>query len=161
MFQGDFVSARVHEEQGIGCYDPQQHHSLALVYGQDPGVRCLAYAAWIYWFLGYPEQARKRTSEALTLARELSHPFSLAWALACTAFLYQFLRDSRQTQVTAEEALRLSQEQGFSFMNPYIDFWRGWTLAQQGEVKKGLTQMHRGLTDYRAGGGGVGWPFLL
>jgi predicted ATPase len=135
--------------------------SLAFLYGQDPGVRCLAYAAWIYWFLGYPEQARERTAEALTLARELAHPFSLAWALACTGFLYQFLRDSQQTQNTAEEVLRLSQEQGFSFMNAWCDFWCGWVLAQQGEVKKGLTQMHRGLTAYRTGGAEVGWPYLL
>jgi predicted ATPase len=161
MFQGDFVYARAHEERGIDCYNPRQHHSLAFLYGQDPGVRCLAYAAWIYWFLGYPEQARKRTAEALTLARKLAHPFSLAWALACTAFLYQFLRDSQQTQNTAEEVLRLSQEQGFSFMNAWCDFWCGWVLAQQGEVKKGLTQMHRGLTAYRTGGAEVGWPYLL
>jgi predicted ATPase/class 3 adenylate cyclase len=161
MFQGDFVSARVHEEQGISCYDPQQHHSLAFLYGQDPGVRCLAYEAWILWFLGYPEQALKRTSEAITLARELAHPFSLVWALACTAFLCQFLRDGQQTQNAAEEALKLSQEQGFSFMNAYGDFWCGWVLAQQGEVKKGLTQMRHGLAAYRAGGAELGVPYLL
>ena len=31
--------------------------------------------------LGYPDQALKRIQEALTLAQELSHPFSLALAL--------------------------------------------------------------------------------
>ena len=69
-------------EQGIALYDPQQHRSHAFLYGQDPGVTCLSYAAWALWFLGYPDQALKRSHEALTLAQELSHPFSLAFALS-------------------------------------------------------------------------------
>src|SRR5262249_43631676 len=117
--------------------------------------------AWIDWFLGYPEQARRKATEAVALARRLAHPFSLVWALACAAFLQQFLRDSQQTQKIADEALTLSQEQGFSFMYPYVEFWRGWSLAQQGRLRDGFAQMHRGLTDYGTGGGGVGWPFLL
>jgi predicted ATPase len=161
MFQGDFVAAREHEEQGIKCYDPQQHHSLAFLYGQDPGVRCLAYAAWIDWFLGYPEQARKRTTEAIALARKLVHPFSLAWALACTAFLQQFLRDEQQTQTTAEEVLALAREQGFLFLHAWGDFWCGWVLARRGEKIKGLEQMYRGLEAHRAAGAEVGWPYLL
>ena len=49
--------------------------------GQDPGVACQSYACLALWFLGYPDQALKRSQEALTLAQELSHPFSLAFAL--------------------------------------------------------------------------------
>ena len=41
----------------------------------------LSYAAWVLWILGYPDQARKRIGEALNLAQDLSHPFSLAFAL--------------------------------------------------------------------------------
>ena len=37
------------------------------------------------WYLGYPDQALKRSHEALTLAQELSHPFSLAFALSFAA----------------------------------------------------------------------------
>ena len=44
-------------------------------------MACLSYAAWTLWHLGYPDQALKRSQEALTLAQELSHPFSLAFAL--------------------------------------------------------------------------------
>ncbi len=34
--------------------------------------------SWTLWFLGYPDQALKRSHEALTLAQGLSHPYSLA-----------------------------------------------------------------------------------
>jgi len=31
--------------------------------GCDAGIRCLSYAAWNLWQLGYPEQALKRCNE--------------------------------------------------------------------------------------------------
>ena len=64
---------------------PSSTAPMPSVYGQDPGVACLSYAAWALWFLGYPDQALKRSHEALTLAQELSHPFSLAFALSFAA----------------------------------------------------------------------------
>ncbi len=47
----------------------------------DPGVIGLSYAAFVSVVLGYPDQALQRNHEALTLAQELSHPYSLAVAL--------------------------------------------------------------------------------
>ena len=79
---GEFAPARAHVEQGIALYDPQQHRSLAFLYGgEDPGVLCLCYAGRVLWALGYADQALQRNHEALSLARELSHPHSLAVAL--------------------------------------------------------------------------------
>jgi adenylate cyclase len=43
-------------------------------------------------WLGYPDQARQRSREALTLAQELAHPFSLAYTLYFAAFLHQLRR---------------------------------------------------------------------
>ena len=79
---GEFASAREHLGAGIALYDPQQHRSMPSLRCSDPGVACLSYAAWTLWYLGYPDQALKRSHEALTLAQELSHPFSLAYAWA-------------------------------------------------------------------------------
>ena len=77
-FCGEFAAARHHFEQGIACYDPKQHRSQAFLYGvADPGVFCRTEVAHALWLLGYPEQARQRSQEALRLARELAHPLSL------------------------------------------------------------------------------------
>jgi hypothetical protein len=57
-----------------------QRRTHALLYGQDLGVLCQGYTRPL-WSLGYPEQARKRGYAAMTLAEELKHPFSLAFAL--------------------------------------------------------------------------------
>src|SRR5262249_51880760 len=82
FYLGALAPAREHLEQGIALYDDQQHHSLTLLYnGSDSGMACRAIRAQILWLCGYPEQALRGMLEALTLAQQLSHPFSLVWAL--------------------------------------------------------------------------------
>src|SRR5262249_43632331 len=61
------LAARAHQEQGITLYDLQQHRSLAFLSGLDPGVMCLNFAANTLWHLGYPDQALKRSREAIML----------------------------------------------------------------------------------------------
>ena len=47
------------------------------------------------WFLGYPDQALQRIHKALSLAQELTHPYTLALVHNRAAFLGQFLRQVR------------------------------------------------------------------
>ena len=89
FFMGELTSARLHPEQGIALSDPEAQRTLALRYGQAPGVQCLSYAAYTLWCLGSPEQGLARSQEACTMARELEHPLSLATALFFAARLWQ------------------------------------------------------------------------
>ncbi|MEW6299090.1 MAG: tetratricopeptide repeat protein [Thermodesulfobacteriota bacterium] len=82
FYVAELDTARAHLEQSIALYLPQQHHVLAFLYGQDVGVSARSYLAWVLWQLGYPEQARRRAEEALSLARQLSRPYSHAFSLA-------------------------------------------------------------------------------
>jgi hypothetical protein len=66
--------AREHWDRGIALYDPERHRPHAFVYGQDPGEFCLANAALALWLLGYPDQALKRSDEAVALAHKIAHP---------------------------------------------------------------------------------------
>src|SRR5262245_36338524 len=74
---GALTAARQHLEEGIARYTPEQRRAPVFRIGHDPGVACRAFAAWALWLLGYPGQALTRLHEALMLAHELSHPFSL------------------------------------------------------------------------------------
>jgi hypothetical protein len=85
---GELVPARGHLEQGIALYDPHKGRSSAFRGTQHPGVACLAVVAYVLWLLGYPDQALQRSHEALTLAQELAHPFSLGFALLWAARLH-------------------------------------------------------------------------
>jgi predicted ATPase len=159
---GEWVQAREHLEQSLALYDSQQHHSLAFMYGeQDPGVICQADIACLLWFLGYPDQALQKSHQALTLAQELSHPFSLAFALAFAALLHQYRREGRAVQERAEAAITLATEQGFPVWMAGGIFLRGWALAEQGQREEGMAQMRQGLAASRAIGVGLGRPHYL
>src|SRR5712692_7195076 len=159
--QGEIPLAREHVEQGIALYDPQQHRSLAFVYGMDTGMTCLIYAAWVLWLLGYPDQALKRSHEAITLAQELSHLYSLSFALDFTANLHQFRREWRLAQERAEAAIAVSAEQGFTLDLSRAAILRGWALAEQGQGEDGIAQMQQGLAAYRETGAELDRPYFL
>jgi DNA-binding NtrC family response regulator len=44
FLRGEMAVARPHLEHGSALYDPQAHRSLALVYGEDPGIGCRVFA---------------------------------------------------------------------------------------------------------------------
>jgi class 3 adenylate cyclase/tetratricopeptide (TPR) repeat protein len=113
-FLGEFVSARAHLEQSIELYDPERHRDHAVRYGQDPGVVARALLAWLLWELGYPDRALEKTYEALSLARELSHPFTLAYALILSSTILLWRRDPRAAIQLTDDLIPLCRKQGFS-----------------------------------------------
>ncbi len=153
---GEFASAQAHLEQGISLYNPQQHRSLAFLYGTDPRVICLFYVAWVLWYLGYPDQALKKIQEVF---QELSHSHSLAVALNGAAFFHQLRRERQAAQERAEAAIALSTEQGFTLNLAMGTILQGWALAGQGEER--ILQMRQGMAAYRATGAEVARPWFL
>jgi predicted ATPase len=158
---GDLATARAHLEQGMALYNAQEHHALAFLYGQDLGVVCLSYLAYTLCLLGYPAQALQRGREALTLAQELTYPFSLAAALNWAAWLHHFRREPRLAHERAEAARKLSTEQGFPFRAAEAAFWEGWALAAQGHRATGVAQMRQSLVEYQATGAALSRPYYL
>ena len=116
----------------------------------------LAYAAFTLWLLGYPEQALTRLHELLTLAQELSHPFSLVRALHYATSLHLLRREWSTAQARAEAALALSTEQEFGQFVGVLTFQRGQALAAQGQYAEGLAQMRQGLAAKQAAGSEIG-----
>jgi predicted ATPase/class 3 adenylate cyclase len=152
FYLGEIVSARQHAEQGIALYDLRQHRFLTFRSGESPGMACLLVATLALWWLGYPEQALQRNREALALAQELAHPFSLAWALMSTVWLHQCRREVQSAQEVAEATLTLASEHGFQVYLAFGALLGGWTLAEEGQTEEGITQMRQGLANLRAMG---------
>ncbi len=152
FFLGEPVPARTHLEQGIVLYDPQQHRSRTLSSGIDPGVVGLSRMAWTLWMLGYAEQALTRSQEALSLARQLSHAYSLGFALHYAGVLRQSRREAQFVQEWAEATIALSREQGFVQWLEGGMFLRGWALAEQGLAQEGIEQLRESLASKRARG---------
>jgi predicted ATPase len=136
----------------------EQHRSLTFRYGQDSKVTCLGYVAWALWLLGYPDQARARMHEMLALAQELSHPFTLAFALNWAACVHRFRREWSPLHKRAEEVIALSREHGFAQRVATGTILQGGALAEQGQRQAGIEQICQGLAAFRATGSEVGLP---
>jgi class 3 adenylate cyclase/predicted ATPase len=149
---GEWGLAREYSEQGRTFYDQQKHGSYLSLYGADFGVWSLTNAALVLWCLGYPDQALQRSREALTLAQELAHPFSLGWVLDATSWLHHYRREPQAAQEQAEAAIILSRAQGFRLWSAWASILWGWALAMQGREEEGIAQIHEGLTAFRATG---------
>ena len=150
---GDLAATREHMEQGVALYDPKRHSSHTYLYGQDPGVACLAFGAVALWLLGYPDQAVQRSREAVALGGELGQPSTLALALYFAAMLRQYRREGPAVQESAEATTAIATEHGFSFWLAGGLVMRGWALAEQGAWASGIAQLRQGLTAWVATGG--------
>jgi len=64
-------------------------------------------------------------------------------------------------QERAEAVINLATEQGFSLWRAIGCSLRGWTLAQQGQAKEGIEQIHQSLRAYGATGAELNQSYFL
>jgi predicted ATPase len=150
---GEYATARAHFEHMICFYEPQRHHrSLVSLRGSDAGVSALASDACCLWCLGFPDQAQKRSQEALALARELGHPFSLAGVLSeAGCVLYEMSRDAPALKDHAEELLRLAHEKVPAWLGAGT-YALGVALVMLGQVQEGIAQLREGMAAIQSRG---------
>jgi predicted ATPase len=158
---GEFGPSREHWAQSLVHYDPQQHHASTFLFCFDLGVFSLCWAPHSLWHLGYLDQALIMSRQALTMAQDLAHPFSLAAALDYAAMLHQFRREGVAVHEQAEAALALCTKQGFTYYLAWATFMQGWAAVEQGQGEEGIAQMRRGLAALRATGAALRLPYYL
>jgi predicted ATPase len=143
---GRLAATREHVEQGLALYDSKRHSNHTYLYGQDPGVSCLAFGAIALWLLGYPDQAMQHSRQAVALGGDLGQPNSLALALHFAAILRQYRREGAAVQVSAEVTKAIANDHGYSFWLASGLIMQGWALAEQGAWADGIARLRHGLT---------------
>ena len=144
---GELASANSHLQQGLALYDPQQHRSYVSFYGgHDPGVCCRNHSALTLWALGYPDQALEWTQEALSLARELSHPLTTVITLYYAALVHYQRGEREATEEKAKALVALATAQGLPVWMEHGSRLLAGLLVEQGRGKEGIAQLERGLT---------------
>jgi predicted ATPase len=158
---GEFIQAQAHLEKSKALYDSKNHRFHVSLFGQDPGVASLSYGSWILWLRGYPDQALERVYDALTLAQELSHPFSIAYATTWTAWVHQLRTEAKAVREQAEAATLLCSEQAFEQWGAWAMSLLGWGLAELGRKEEGISQIRKGLAKSQATGAELLRPYYL
>jgi DNA-binding SARP family transcriptional activator len=127
-------------ERMLALYDAERDRPMVYQLGFDPLIASLSHAGWALWFLGYPDQARQRSEEAVSLAREWGHPFVEAFALFFAAQLYVYQREMHLVGERAEATIALSEKHGIAFWLAAGMCAMGWALVEEGKLDEGITQ---------------------
>jgi predicted ATPase/DNA-binding SARP family transcriptional activator/predicted negative regulator of RcsB-dependent stress response len=146
---GEFTTALDHIELMIAFYKPLDHHqSMVVLRGSDAGTSALSFAACCLWCLGYPEQALQRSQEALILARDHGHPFSLCDVVCYAGCRFNAMRrDAPALKQHAEQMVRIATENHFQAWMGTANMSHGEALILLGQVQEGETQLRAGM-DY-------------
>jgi class 3 adenylate cyclase/predicted ATPase/ribosomal protein L40E len=143
---GELDAAQKHAEYGVANYNQQEHSHLASLYGgHDPGVCGLRHAAMTLWLLGYPDQALKRSQEAVALAQNLSHPYSLAQALYVLGRVHQQRGELETASTWIDAITQIGTERGFLRYVMHANFLRGRLMVDQGRTEEGIVEMRRAV----------------
>jgi predicted ATPase len=159
-FAGRQASALAHFERCLELYDPATHRQLALVYGEDPGVASHHYSAFVNWFLGYPDRARRHATAACRLARDLGYPNDIVLATTRAAFVQIMCGDVDRAQDLNGALLEMCQQHDLARWWAYWKVVDGWALGRRDEPAKAVAQMRDGLTGLSAAGAMLGAPFF-
>jgi len=161
-WRGESSHGLGHLEEVLRLYHPQEHRGHEYLSASAyPGVWAGFYLGFTLYALGYPDQALTRDREALSLARELSHPFSEAVALAGLSRDYWLRGESRAAIEAAGAVIALSDEHGFPFYLSYGTFFRGAALADQGQLREAIAAIRGSLETKRATGEVMGSSMML
>ena len=155
---GRLELSREHLNHALAAYAGPPHSALSLFAGPDLGVFCRSYLAQVFWLTGRIQEIPSPPSDAITLARELSHPFSLAIALDYTAMLHVFREEAQAALDRAEEAAAVCRKHGFAYYLAWADIVAGWATARVGETALGLAKLRHGLDALKAMGAELRLP---
>lgn len=148
---GNYVEALRYCEEGIEAYTPQQS-SIPFPHVFDPGVMSFSYAGMALWTLGYPNQAKKRTDEAVNLARQLDRSYGLALAYGLSAAFHGFYSDAEQVLAYAEASAEISAKKGFFQWEAHSKIMLYWAKIKQGGGEEDFAEMRQALVDWRSTG---------
>ena len=151
FFLGQFDEARTHLFAAKSLDDPNRQRSQVFFYGQDPGITARIFLARTFWILGEIEHVEPLALEAIGLARELEHPFTLVFALTSLSWIYSTLRNAKRTLELTDEAIAVSTQYSFELGLAWATSFQGWALTENGQ-EEGLAKLINGLSATRATG---------
>ena len=152
FFVGSFASSQSHLEEALAVYDPMSHRSLGHQVGFYPHVSAQAYLGNVLSCLGYPDQALARSREAITEARRLAHPPTLAGTLATAIRLHLVIEDNAILRQWIDQLIAVTTEQGFPHWRAMGMICRGWVKVKNGDVGEGISLLRSGSAASRATG---------
>jgi len=91
--------------------------------------------------LGKPDEALRMSNEALSRARQLKHPYTLALAIHQAAEMRFSRREPEATRELAEALIARAEEHGFQQRLLAGRAFRGWAMSELGQTEEGVAEL--------------------
>jgi transcriptional regulator with XRE-family HTH domain/predicted ATPase len=161
FFMGDFDSALTGFKRAQTLIERQALKIHAIPYTIHIGVLCLAAGGDILWKLGYPDQALNSSDQAISVAQQSSHQFSIAYSLIWSGGLHARRGEWELSREKLDRSIWLSQQNGFLNWLVLGLILKGHTSFMQGERGRGIELMQEGLAGITKMGADIDKPFYL
>jgi DNA-binding winged helix-turn-helix (wHTH) protein/predicted ATPase len=148
--RGELRAACFHAGEGIRLYDRRRHAAMAATYGShDAGVCARLFLGRASALMGRTEDAIRASDDAIALARDLQHPFSLAFAYVFASAAAQACRQTDRVRDHAAAAAVIARDQDFRLLLAWSSAFEGWAAAMEGSRQEALSRIVDAMTDAR------------
>jgi ATP/maltotriose-dependent transcriptional regulator MalT len=131
--------------------------AASLSIGTRSDVHATAWAAHAHWLLGHDDEALAACREAITMARAIGHPYSLAVALAYGAITHQMRGDLPGLRETVDQVHELCRRYDFAYYREWALVLDGWSAA----AGPGTDLAERGIDNLKSAGAFARMPYWL
>lgn len=146
---GRFAEALECAERACALYRPEMRAELVRRYGQDLGCHSFVDRALLLHYVGKPTPALRSAEQAVELARQAGHRFTLTYILLSAGRLYLDRREPEAAATVLSEAAELAgigPDGGQAMHFPVITALLGLALARPEQVRQGIEERRRNFS---------------
>ena len=161
-FTGDLRGGLEKLDEAVATFKDPGYRAGRMAIGNVPQVACLTTTGFLLWLLGQPDRAVERADDAVATARELDHPYSLAYALFHSGFLHVWRREPERVRERALEVGRLVERTDLPIWRAMGQCLLGSAISALGDPEAGRARIADGLDQWRGlRTPPVFWPLIL
>jgi adenylate cyclase len=144
LLQGDFTIAKEHFTRAEQGYDRNLHLPLTRLTGYDLRTKASAFSAFLFWLMGYPDQALATAQRSVEEADAAQHFDSIVIARCMQAWVLLMRREYADAAQSAEAAVDISKRQKLNFLE-------GLARTMRGLANSAVNEAGENIEEYRSG----------
>jgi class 3 adenylate cyclase/tetratricopeptide (TPR) repeat protein len=142
---GELTAARTYLEKALAQRAAPRYETIR--FGPDTHVLCLNRLSDVLFQMGFPDQALKRSYEAIDFIKGRSDPFSLAMAMVGAAQAHCGRREAVEGEQLSRSLIAMCSERGYPFWLTVGKRMLNWALVMQGRFEEAIALIREHLNE--------------
>jgi predicted ATPase/DNA-binding SARP family transcriptional activator len=143
----EYADARSHLQEVSTFYKPSEHHQRFIdLRGVDAGLSALAYESVCLQVMGFPDQAKQKSTEAINLAKAFDHSFTLSDVLCFGGCMFHEMRnEGKALQEAALELKKVTETKKLDGWLGHSSRYQGAAEFMLGDVEQAIETINKGI----------------